>query len=75
LIVDMRRLLMLLGLAVSPPHALGAYRVLAERAWSPRWSPTGAHLAFLREDGLYTMRADGSAQRRVFEGVVHSLDW
>jgi hypothetical protein len=61
--------------AISLPHDLHHSRVLARDAWMPRWSPTERHIAFLRDDGLYTMRPDGSAQVRIYAGAVHSLDW
>jgi hypothetical protein len=40
------------------------------------WSPDGARLVFAREDGLYTVRADGSDEQRLLdEPFVDSPVW
>jgi hypothetical protein len=42
----------------------------------PRWSPDGRRIAFLKGDGIYVMRSDGSDQRRVIEvSGARGLDW
>lgn len=46
---------------------------------SPRWSPDGSHIAFHavigHREGLYVMRADGTARRRVARGSISEFAW
>jgi hypothetical protein len=43
---------------------------------TPRWSPDGASIAYLRADGIYLMDRDGHHQRRIFAATgVSGLDW
>lgn len=49
------------------------------RDLDPHWSPDHRKIAFLRERGtvreLWTMRRDGSRERKVAEGDVQDFDW
>ncbi len=47
--------------------ATGAIEVLVEDGSKPRFSPDGTQLAFVRSDGVYLARADGSDARRIAE--------
>jgi Tol biopolymer transport system component len=43
---------------------------------TPRWSPDGASIAYLRADGIYLMDRDGQNQRRIFAATgISGLDW
>lgn len=42
-------------------------RKVADRVYSPSWSPDGARIAFRRDGDLWTMRPDGRGQRRIFD--------
>ncbi len=45
-------------------------------AWMPRWSPTGAHLAYLRADGIYVTASTGGDGTRIFtKSGVRGIDW
>ena len=41
----------------------------------PRWSPDGRQLAFLKNNQLWTMRADGSAKRRLTTRTAAGPSW
>jgi TolB protein len=41
----------------------------------PRWSPDGRQLAFLKNGQLWTMRADGSAKRRLTTRAASGPSW
>jgi TolB protein len=41
----------------------------------PRWSPDGKHLAFLKGVQLWTMKADGSAKRRLTTRAAAGPSW
>jgi dipeptidyl aminopeptidase/acylaminoacyl peptidase len=62
----------------SPDHALvrrdgsGAERLT--QGEEPVWSPDGRRIAFIRGADVYTMRADGSAVRRVMRSRVRNTD-
>lgn len=43
--------------------------------WKPAWSADGQALVFVRADGLYTMRSDGSNVMRLVTGNVDSPAW
>jgi dipeptidyl aminopeptidase/acylaminoacyl peptidase len=43
--------------------ATGSYRLLAQGAHFPRWSPTGSVIGVLRDDHLVLLRPDGSVAR------------
>lgn len=45
----------------------GELAVLVEDGRDPRFSPDGTQLAFVRADGVYLAKADGSATRRLAE--------
>lgn len=45
----------------------GRTRNLGVRGWDPNWAPTGNRLAFAASDGIYTVNADGTELRRIWE--------
>jgi Tol biopolymer transport system component len=53
------------------PDGRGARRLTLGR--SPSWSPDGMHLAFALDRGVYEIRADGSARKRILSGFRHPL--
>lgn len=48
-------------------------RIGAGRA--PRWSPTGARIAYTKADGIYVRVVGTLTETRIYEGRVDSLDW
>jgi Tol biopolymer transport system component len=40
----------------------------------PAWSPDGKYIAFIRDQDLYVMRANGKGLRRVVDGTDQDLD-
>ncbi|MFI6527550.1 S9 family peptidase [Streptomyces uncialis] len=62
------------------PHAGGPARQLTDGAWcdtSPRFSPDGRHLAFLRDGRPHVLELPGTAPRPLpaFPRGVRDLDW
>jgi Tol biopolymer transport system component len=59
--------------------ATGRARLVTRDGTFPVWSPDGTRLAFLRRDGsqtwLWTMRADGSDQRRLSRAAAGRPAW
>lgn len=53
-------------------------RLLASRASEPDWSPDGRRIAFTRQHDsqfeIYTMRADGSGERRLTYASAHDIN-
>lgn len=56
------------------PASGGAITVLAE-GFDPAWSRDGTSLIFARADGLFTMNADGTNQKRVTTGKQRAPAW
>lgn len=56
------------------PNGTGAHRLVAKGS-SPDWSPDGRRIAFAGADGLWTVRADGSGQRRLTRGEDTDPRW
>ncbi|MEV4708618.1 hypothetical protein [Actinoplanes sp. NPDC049316] len=51
-------------------------RVTTGGGWSrPRWSPDGKSIALLKKDQLWTMKADGSAKRRLTTRAASGPSW
>jgi Tol biopolymer transport system component len=50
-------------------------QVTSEGGTTPSWSAHGARLAFTRDGGIWTARADGSQQRRLTRGAGTSPAW
>jgi hypothetical protein len=45
-------------------------------AWYPRYAPDGASIAFLRDDGIYVMHANGTGRHQILSATdVQGLDW
>jgi len=63
--------------AEAEPGAGAARKVLAASgAWQPRWSPSGAFVAYLRDDGIYVVPAAGGPELRIFAASgIRGLDW
>lgn len=59
------------GIWVMDSNGRDQRQILRSKRWtqSPTWSADGATLFFLREDGIYRMRADGSGERRVVKAT------
>jgi dipeptidyl aminopeptidase/acylaminoacyl peptidase len=55
----------------------GGARRIARNAFSsdPVWAPSGRELAFVRDEGLYTISASGRNEKRIFKGVAVTPDW
>ena len=50
--------------------------ILIENGSTPRWSPDGRRIAFIRDDGIWVMDADGSDDRRILASSdVRGIDW
>ncbi len=52
-----------------------ARQVTTAGGTAPSWSPDGRQLAFARDSGIWTARADGSGQRRLARGSGTSPAW
>lgn len=51
-------------------------RLTTDRGYSrPRWSPNGRMLAFLKGGQLWTMKADGTAKRRLTTRAASGASW
>ena len=51
-------------------------RLTRDGGWSrPRWSPDGKQLAYLKGGLLWTMRADGTAKRRLTTRAAAGPSW
>lgn len=50
-------------------------RLLAENAWYGIASPDGLRIAFMRDDGIWVMRRDGTQQRRVIDNPASDPSW
>jgi dipeptidyl aminopeptidase/acylaminoacyl peptidase len=42
---------------------------------SPRWSPTGNRIVYVKDDGIYVRVPGEITETRIYEGSVDSLDW
>ena len=63
-------------IAVSLPDGTSATTLTSVSSKVPRWSPDGAHIAFIGSDGIYVMNANGGAQHRVYTGTgIRGIDW
>ena len=61
------------------PDGTGLTRLTTTDAsdeYAPRWSPDGERIAYVDDDGIHVMNADGSDGHLVFEAeAVSGMDW
>lgn len=55
--------------------ATGTVRPLNVPGFIPRWSPTGDHIAYLRDGQLRVVNADGTNDRAVGSNVSYPFSW
>lgn len=60
-------------IAVIAPDSSGLTRLAP--GFDPSWSPDASKLVFARDDGLFTMRADGTNITRITTGRHHDPRW